>query len=68
MLLRYLAFDVGCIECGEPSGIVGIYDTEEEAVEANKRAWQKQTANWDGQHAFLVFDLESENSYSQWSK
>ena len=66
--MRYLAFDIGCIECGEPSGVIGIYDTEEEAIDAAELAREKQSANWEGQHGFRVFDLESEESYSQWSK
>ena len=66
--MRYLAFDIGCIECGEPSGVIGIYDTEEEAMDAALMAQAKQSGDWQGQHAFCVFDLESEDSYSQWSK
>lgn len=66
--MRYLAFDVGCIECGEPSGVIGIYDTEEEAKDAALMAQAKQIGEWQGQHSFLVFDLESEESYSEWSR
>lgn len=66
--MRYLAFDIGCIECGEPSGVVGIYDTEEEASDAALMAQAKQSGDWQGQHIFHVFDLESEDSYSEWSK
>lgn len=66
--MRYMAFDIGCIECGEPSGVIGIYDTEEEAIDAAERVREKQSENWEGQHIFRVFDLESEDSYSQWSK
>ena len=65
--MRYMAFDIGCIECGEPSGVVGIYDTEEEAIDAAEMAQAKQKADWIGQHAFRVFDLESEDSYSKHS-
>ena len=68
MFLRYLAFDIGCIECGEPSGVIGVYDTEEEAIDAAERAQERQKDNWEGQHSFRVFDLESEDSYSEWSR
>ena len=66
--MRYMAFDIGCIECGEPSGVVGIYDTEEEAIDAAEMAQAKQKADWIGQHVFRVFDLESEDSYSKFSR
>ena len=66
--MRYMAFDIGCIECGEPSGVIGIYDTEEEARDAAEMAREKQKENWEGQHGFLVFDLESEDSYSKFSR
>jgi len=66
--VRYLAFDIGCIECGEPSGIVGLFATKEEANAALDQAEKKQEADWMGQHRFLVFDLESEDSYSKFSR
>jgi len=31
----YVIVDVGCIECGEPTKVVGVYKTLEEA----KKAW-----------------------------
>lgn len=31
---KYLAMDIGCIECGEDSRVIGIYDTQAEAEEA----------------------------------
>jgi hypothetical protein len=63
-----MAFDIGCIECGEPSGIVGFFATKEEASAALDAAEKKQQADWIGQHAFRIFDLESESSFSEWSK
>jgi hypothetical protein len=66
--MRYLAFDIGCIECGEPSGVIGFFATEEEAVDAAELAKTRQKDNWEGQHTFRVFDLESEDSYSQFSR
>jgi hypothetical protein len=57
--VRYMTFDIGSIECGESSGIVGMYATEAEAVEAADAAEQRHAANWNGQHHFEVFDLEN---------
>ena len=60
MTKRYLAFDIGCIECGEPSAVIGTFDTEEEALAAATEAYEIQKANWHGQHGFDVFDLDGE--------
>ena len=53
---RWLVFDVGCIECGEDSNVVGTYQDEAEA-RAVARTVDK-TCGWrGGQHEFEVFDL-----------
>lgn len=59
----YLAFDVGCIECGEESSVVGVFKTIEEAEKAIDdylddpgTTWGKK--GWTGQHSVEVFDVE----------
>lgn len=47
----WLVFDVGCIECGASSAVVGVFATKEEA--AAVVAAEEQ----DGQHYFGVWDL-----------
>jgi len=54
---KYLAFDIGCIECGEESSPLGIFDTEEDAQKACDVASTKQEKNWRGQHSFEVFPI-----------
>jgi hypothetical protein len=54
---RWLAFDVGCIECGEDSAVIGTYDTEAEAEAACETTAEEQARNWSGQHSMEVFDL-----------
>lgn len=54
---RFMAYDEGCYECGEPSGVIGFYDTETEAVAAVERAELRQKENWQGQHWMHVIDL-----------
>ncbi len=54
---RWLVFNVGCIECGVDSAVVGTYDTEQEAeaianICESSLAWRQ-----DGQNSFEVFDL-----------
>lgn len=60
---KYLAFDIGCIECGEESGVVGIYPTELEAKAAITEYLDGGTSwgrtGWIGQHSVEVFEVES---------
>lgn len=56
-MMRWLAFDVGCIDCGEASAVIGVYTTRVEAEAACETAKQKQRADWHGQHSMEVFDL-----------
>lgn len=53
----YLAFDVGCIECGEESAVIGVYHTEAEAQAACDTAEEAQRAHWTGQHSFQVHPI-----------
>lgn len=55
----FLVFDIGCIECGEPSGIVGTYDDVTAAQEALDAAAEAQQADWSGQHVFQIYDLST---------
>lgn len=54
---RWLAFDIGCLECEEDSGVVGIFETKEEAEAACRRAKERQHGQVGGQHSVQVFDL-----------
>lgn len=64
---QYLVFDIGCIECGEPSGVVGLFDTAGEAAIAAASASARHQADWHGQHYFDVFDLSDPASISQYA-
>ena len=68
MIKRYLVFDIGCIECGEESGVVGVFGTKDEADHAANVAEIVQEATWSGQHYFMVYDLGEgpEESHPEW--
>ncbi len=57
----FLVFDIGCIECGEESSVVGVYSTRKEAEKAIRdyldpsHRWGRE--GWIGQHSVEVFDL-----------
>lgn len=55
---KYMVFDVGCIECGESSEIVGFYDLLATAKTAKTKAEVKQEKDWHGQHEFLIFETD----------
>lgn len=53
----FVAVDVGCIECGEDSNVIGIFATKAQAVKACDEA-REQLENWRGQHMFEVFEAK----------
>jgi hypothetical protein len=57
-MIRYLAFDIGCIECGEGSGPIGVYYTRAEAQMAANEEEILQQEDWSGQHKFEVYEIE----------
>ena len=59
----YVALDIGCIECGESSGVIGLFTTEEEALAALETPRANQTANWHGQHSFEVHPVNRMAAY-----
>jgi hypothetical protein len=57
----YLAFDIGCIECGERSDPIGVFKTKEEAKAAiqnycDETCWGKEGRS--GQHSEEIFEVE----------
>jgi hypothetical protein len=57
---KYLLFNVGCIECGVSSKVVGVFDAKEEAEKHAERL--DDTHGWreGGQNSFKVFPLPDE--------
>lgn len=53
---RYLLMNIGCIECGVSSAIVGFYEREEDALAAASKCEEKLSWREGGQNSFEVFD------------
>lgn len=51
----FIVVDIGCIECGEGSRIVGVFALEEDAKTAASEAEDWQRDHWEGQHYFEIF-------------
>ena len=56
-MTHFLLFNIGCIECGVGSAIVGVFEHEAEAQAHAERL--SETHHWrdGGQNAFEVFPL-----------
>ena len=54
----YVAVDIGCIECGEESNVLGIYTDQAKAESVCDSAAVKQRENWTGEHSFEVFEVK----------
>lgn len=66
--MTYVAVDIGCIECGESSSLLGVYNIEEAAYEVVRVAYERyRQAEWHGQHEFRVFDTTDPGDYSLFS-
>ena len=55
----WMVFNVGCIECGVSSNVVGFYSTEEEANQVAETCEDHLHWRQGGQNAFEVFDLRA---------
>lgn len=52
----FVVVDVGCIECGESSDVIGVFTVWEDAERAADAAHDHQRNNWTGEHHFHVFE------------
>lgn len=59
---RWMVFNIGCIECGVSSDVVGFYETEEEARQVSKVLNDKLHWREGGQNDFEVFDTTAEQA------
>lgn len=53
----FVAVDIGCIECCEPTAVIGIFSTHAAAQCACDEREAFQQAHWTGQHAFEVHEV-----------
>ena len=68
--MRYLVMHIGCLECGEPTHVMGIYPTREEA-ESHIPGRKRNPPVDDGKYpsffrdstTYQVFDLTDSNTY-----
>ena len=58
MAKLFVAVDIGCIECGEESAVLGVFTSKEKADEVLYEHHERQHENWFGQHSFECFEVD----------
>lgn len=53
----FVAVDIGCIECGESSAVLGVFTDKAQAEEVCNKAKKEQHENWTGEHHFDVYEV-----------
>jgi hypothetical protein len=61
MKKRWIVVNIGCIECGVGSEIVGVFDNEEKANEIANRFDTEFSWRQGGQNSFEVFEMPKIN-------
>lgn len=56
-MVRWIVMDIGCLECGYNSEIVGVFETPQEAERVALRLQETVTGKELGGHDFEVFEL-----------
>ena len=54
---KYILVNIGCIECGVSSNIVGVFNSEEKANQLAKEFDNKFEWREGGQNSFEVFEM-----------
>lgn len=58
---QYLVFNVGCIECGVSSKVVGLFTTKVMADNVAAQCNEKHGWRQGGQNSYEVFELPAPN-------
>lgn len=61
----YLVMNIGCIECGVSSNVVGVFRNKTTAEQVASDCAKKYDWREGGQNSFEVFELPNENQIEQ---
>jgi hypothetical protein len=59
--MNYIVVNIGCIECGVSSNIVGIFDNKEKAESIVAKCKEKYYWREHGQNSFEIFEMPEIN-------
>jgi len=57
MYKLYVAVDVGCIDCGEKTSVMGVFTEFNKAQKVCDEHEERQRNNWHGKHSFEVHEV-----------
>lgn len=60
--MRYIVINIGCIECGVSSNVVGVFTDKSKADDIATRLNDTHAWREGGQNSFEVFDEPEENT------
>lgn len=58
---KYIVVNIGCIECGVSSNIVGVFEDEEKANQIVQQCEENYSWRESGQNRFEVFEMPELN-------
>lgn len=61
----FVVVDIGCIECGAGSAVLGVFTEEKRAQSVCDDHEQRQKNDWHGQHSFEIFPIDVDVEYRQ---
>ncbi|MCH1624690.1 DUF7336 domain-containing protein [Ferdinandcohnia quinoae] len=59
--MYYVVVDIGCTECGEASNIIGIFTTEEKAMNAKEKYILDNRLEGNEDHEILIYRISELN-------
>ena len=59
--MKYIVVNIGCIECGVSTNIVGVFDNKEKADSIVTQCNEKYDWREGGQNAFEIFEMPEIN-------
>ena len=58
---EFIVVNIGCIECGVSSNIVGVFDSENKAIEIARVLGKENKWREDGDNKYQVYKLPKRN-------
>lgn len=56
-MTRWVVIDIGCLECGTPSDLIGVVDSKDAAIHWGATP-RDEIVNWCGDGLLVAFPLE----------
>ena len=57
--MYYVVVDIGCLECMEPSNVLGIFTNKYRAMQVYDKYYKLQKENCNGYHYVIIFEIDN---------